>query len=32
VEDANPPPPAPRPRGQRPLADGEVPPYDADAT
>jgi sec-independent protein translocase protein TatB len=23
---------APRPRGQRPLADGEVPPYDADAT
>jgi sec-independent protein translocase protein TatB len=23
---------APRPRGQRPLDDGEVPPYDADAT
>ena len=23
---------APRPRGQRPLDDGEVPPYDAEAT
>jgi sec-independent protein translocase protein TatB len=23
---------APRPRGQRPLDDGELPPYDADAT
>ncbi len=25
-------PPRPARRGQRPLADGEIPPYDADAT
>ncbi len=32
MEDDDEPAPPPRRRGQRPLEDGEVPPYDADAT
>lgn len=32
LEDDEDRPPRPARRGQRPLADGEVPPYDADAT